>query len=424
MRRLLPLLLLLPLPTFAQPSRTLTLQEATEAALQHHPRLASASLTAQAEATRVTQAKAAFGPNLSLNATGAGAEQGTALAAGTLQTSALASRAAVGAALTQLITDFGRTMKLAESAKFRAEAQARTADIRRAEILLQVHQAYYAALGAQAVHQVAQATLETRRLLLRQVRGLTESNLKSTLDLTFAELAVAEAELALYQADNAVRETHAQLSAAMGNEDDDAYTLTDVPLSPPINPDAAALVQSALSQRPELSVAKLNITSAQVFADAERRLRYPTITGIAVVGAIPAHQAPLHNRYASAGVNVTLPFLNGGLFHARRAEADLRASAAAKDAEDLSVQIASGVRVAWYQANTAYRRIDVTARMVTQADTAYRLARSRYEIGLGTIVELNQAQLAQTSAQIADASARYEFLIRTANLNFATGNIQ
>jgi outer membrane protein len=79
------------------------------------------------------------------------------------------------------------------------------------------------------------------------------------------------------------------------------------------------------------------------------------------------------------------------------------------------------VRVAWIDADNAWRRLDVTAKEVVQAATALRLANARYEIGLSGIVELTQAQLADTSARIAAASSKYDYLIRLTALKYATG---
>jgi outer membrane protein len=87
----------------------------------------------------------------------------------------------------------------------------------------------------------------------------------------------------------------------------------------------------------------------------------------------------------------------------------------------LSVQIARDVRrLAGCQ--RCFQRLDVTARMVAEANEALRLAQARYDNALGSIVELNQAQLNQTSAEIAAASAKYEYLSRRAlALNYAMG---
>src|SRR4051812_10434523 len=99
----------------AQEPRTLFLKEAEDLAIRNHPRIASASLNAKAAGTAVTQIRSAFRPLLTGNLTTVGADRDTVIAAGTLQTSGLASRAATGVGFSQLVTDFGRTSSLADS---------------------------------------------------------------------------------------------------------------------------------------------------------------------------------------------------------------------------------------------------------------------------------------------------------------------
>ena len=111
----------------AQPA--LTLEQAVERALRNHPSIASAAATAQAAGTIAAQVRAAAQPIITANLTTVGADHGTAIAAGTLQTSGLASRAATGVGFSQLITDFGRTSNLVESAKVRAAAQDRNVTV-------------------------------------------------------------------------------------------------------------------------------------------------------------------------------------------------------------------------------------------------------------------------------------------------------
>jgi len=62
--------------------------------------------------------------------------------------------------------------------------------------------------------------------------------------------------------------------------------------------------------------------------------------------------------------------------------------------------------------------------MVDQANQTLRLAQTRYDLGLGAIVELNQAQLSQTQAQINAAAAKYDYIARLAELDFTTGNLR
>jgi outer membrane protein len=415
------LFLLVEAATFAQDAHTLTLEQAEQLALRNHPRIGAAAMNAQAAGAAIQQVRSAYQPFLTGNLTTVGADPNTSIAAGALQTSGLSSRGAMGVGISQLVTDFGRTSSLTQSAKLRAAAQDQNTATTKAQVLVQVEQAYYNLLASDAVLQVARARLEMQRLTLRQVQALAASSLKSTLDVSFAEVAVSEAELALYQAENSAKANRALLSAAIGEEKDSQFAIADVPLPGPIADDAETLVAEALRSRPDLSAAKLNQSAAEHFADAEKRLHYPSVSVVGAVGAIPVHQKNLSSQYGAAGLNISIPFLNGGLYAGRREEAAFRARQSQKEADAIALQIAANVRVAWIEADNAWRRLDVTAKLVDQAATALRLAKTRYDIGLSGILELTQAQLAQTSAQIAAANAKYDYLNRLAALKYATG---
>ena len=408
----------------AQPPRALTLAEAREIALRNHPRIQSAGLIVEAVNATVAQARAPYHPTVSGNLTGAGAQSGTTLAAGALTTSSLYSRVASGIAVGQMVTDFGRTASLVGTARARAAAQGRYLVNTRAQVLLEVSQAYYQALAAESVLKAAQAAVDNRSLTLRQVRALAASLLKSTLDVSFAEVALSEAELQLYRAENDVQAGRARLTAALGFEASAPFSLTDVALPPPVMSEPDGLIAQAMKDRPDLAGLTFHRDAAYRFADAEKRLSYPSISALGAAGVLPVRDDRLRGTYSSAGVNLNIPILNGGLFAARRTEAELRAKAASSDVKELTVLIARDVRFAWLEANTAFRRLDVTARLVAETAQALRLAELRYNNGLGSIVELNQAQFSQTSAQIEAASAKYEYLSRRSALDYAIGALQ
>ncbi len=412
----------LQIPAFGQATTPLTLAQAEELALKNHPRIGSATLNAEAAGKVVNETRSAYFPTMAANLTGADAIEGTAVAAGALTTSSLSTRVTSGMSLLQMVTDFGRTSHLVRDARFHVEAANDNLSIIRAEILLDVQVAYFSVLGSEAVRRAAQAALDNRRLTLRQVTALAQSSLKSTLDVSFADVLVSEAELALYQAENNVDQSRAHLAAALGFEHTQRFTLVDEPLPAALNPDVQALVAQALRDRPDLNATRRNGDAAAEFAKAEKKLSYPTINVMGAAGAIPEHDPTLaHDNYGAAGVNINIPVFNGGLFSARREEAALRAQAANKDTQDLSVQVSREVQDAWLQANNTFRSLSVTAQLVAQANKALHLAQARYNAGLGSIVELNQAQLAQTSAEINAASAKYDYLSARAALDYATG---
>jgi outer membrane protein len=406
---------------WAQAPPAISLAEAQQVALRNHPRIASAELSAQAGAYVARQVRSAYYPTLSGNVTGVGTEHGSVLSAGAVTTSSIYSRQASGVVANQLVTDFGRTASLEQSAKLRNAAQNQHVTITRAQVLVEVQEAYYRALASESVLKVARAILDLRRVTLRQVSALAQSSLRSTVDVSFAQVNESQAELDLFRAENDATANHARLSAAMGYDRDQPFSLDDEPLPLALDPNVDGLIQQAQRARPDLVALRLNQEALDRYAEAEKRLRNPTVNIAAVAGVAPVRDDRLPESYSAAGVNVNIPVLNGGLFRARREEAESRAAAAAKDVQDLSVEIARDVRVAWLNANDTFRRLDVTARMVAQADEALRLAQARYDNALGSIVELNQAQLNQTSAQIAAASAKYDYLSARSELSYAMG---
>ncbi len=415
------LIVLAAFPGWADEPKRLTLEEAKTAALRNHPRVRVAQANARAAGYVPAEIRSAFYPAVAANLTGAGAQSGTAVAAGNVTTSSLYSRAASGVWGSQLITDFGRTSKLAESAHLKAGAQQENVALTRAQIQLQVEQTYFRALLSQSVLRVAQQTLAARRLTLKQVSALAQSSLKSTLDVSFADVNVSQAELELFRAENDIRSAFAELAAAMGSERDEPYTLVDEPVPGPLEDSSDRLVAKALRERPELAAQRLQFDAARSFAASENRLWLPSIGIIAAAGALPTRDDRLRSSYSAVGLNVNIPIFNGGLFSARKAEAGEKTEAASQQLKDLEIQVSRDVKVAWLNATNAYRRMDVTARLLDQATRAVRLAQARYDLGLGSIVELTQAQLNQTSAEIASASAKYEYQLERSKLAYASG---
>jgi len=120
------------------------------------------------------------------------------------------------------------------------------------------------------------------------------------------------------------------------------------------------------------------------------------------------------------GVNIDIPIFNGFQYSARAREAELRAQAANERLRDLTNRIARDVRTSWLDANSAYSALAVTAQLVAQANLSLDLAQTRYQLGLGSIVELSQAQLDETQAEIRNAQAAYDYRLRLAVLRYQT----
>jgi outer membrane protein len=304
-----------------------------------------------------------------------------------------------------------------------AKAATEDAQQTQQDVLLAVNRAYFAVLRAQAVLKVAEATVKDRQVLADQVTTLEKNRLKSMLDVSFAQVNLAQAKLLLVQAQNDQQAADAELATALGLANPRPFALNEEPMPAAPTADPTDLVVQALQRRPDLSSARFNHEAALRFARAERDLWMPTVSAAGAAGIAPAYEAPLTDHYAAAGVNVNIPIFNGFLFSARHTEASLRAQAADQNMRDLADRVSRDVRTAWLDAITAYQRLAVTAQLLQQANLALELAQGRYKLGLSSIVELSQAELNLTQAQIADTSAKYDFQIQTAVLSYQVGQL-
>ena len=408
----------------AQDIQHLSLREAEQRAVQSHPQIRAVQYAALAADESVRQVRSAYFPTVYGSVTGAEAESGSRIAAGGLNNPIILDRFAAGLSIGQLITDFGRTHDLVQSFGLRADAQRQDVESRRADVLLQVDRAYFNALRAGSVQRVAQDTVNARQLVVDQVTALAASNLKSGLDVSFARVNLAEAQLLLLQARNDVQAAFTALSAAMGLSEFMAYDLDDEPLPTQPPADSAALVAQALRERPDVISERVVGQAASKFADAERALWFPSISVVAAAGLAPYRQTGLNSRYSAVGFNVNVPLANGGLLSARGAEASLRARAEEQRLRDLENRVVRDVRTAWLDAQASFLRLDLTDQLLSHASDAADLAQARYDIGLGSIVELSQAQLNKTRAELEQATARYDYQTRTAVLRFQIGALK
>jgi len=401
----------------------LTVTDAEMIALKNHPQISMARLIALAQGQVTREARSAELPVVSGNLTAVDAHDGGRVTAGLLNNPVLYTRAAGGVSVSQMITDFGRTRNLVASAGLQEKAQQSTETATEADIRLAVDEAFYRALAAQAVVNVAKKTVAFRQDSADLVGSLTDAKLKSTLDRSFADVNLNQAQLLLLDAQNTEDAAFADLSTVMGYGRQQSFALVDnsgTLTAPP--QDIDALTVMAMRSRPDLEALNDQFEASEKFRKAEHELWRPTVSALGTVGGAPVRSDPITSSwYGGAGVNISVPIFNGGLYSARAKEADYRASAAQEQVRDLRNKIARDVRVTWLSAQSAYQKMSVTEHLLAQANQALDLAQTRYKLGLSSIVELSQAELAQTSAEIGNTNARYDYQQALAAIRYQTG---
>lgn len=403
---------------------TLTRAQAEALALRNNPRITVSHLLSLAQQQVVRESRSGELPQLTGSLTAEDGYDGSRIASGGLSSSRLLEHAGGGIAASQLITDFGRTHNLVSSSKLEVEAQQASEQATHEDVVLVTDQAFYSALEAQAVLRVAQQTVATRQATQRQIGQLTKNNLRSTLDQSFADVDVSQAKLLVLDAQNNADASMAALDAVLGLDHTESYTLViGATEPPPPPPDVNVLVNLALQQRPDLLALTRTSESQRKLSRAQNEQRLPTISALGTVGGTPVRtgQYYIASWDGAVAANINIPIFNGFLYRSQAKETQLRAQATDAQARQLRDIIVRDVHTAWLAANNSFARIGVTQQLLSQANLSMKLAQARYNLGLSSIVELTDAQLAQTQADIGHTNAEYGYRAALAALAFQTG---
>lgn len=406
--------------------RHLTLREAQEIALKQHPRISVANLAALAARQAVKEARSAYLPNVFASATAVDNTDpnNTRIAAGGLNNPLIYEREAEGVTVSQLITDFGRTTELTRSAKLHTRAQEMNVQATREQILLEVNHAYFSSLAAQSILAVAQETVKSRKLVLEQTGALATNKLRSDLDVRFASVDYDQATILLAKARSDLKASFAILSTLLADREPETFLLSDEPMPANITNGMSALILEALGQRPDLAQLRYQRDAAAEFARAEGKLLYPSLNAMGAAGVIPTGNSHLGPDYAAAGINLNMPIYTGGLYTARKHEAEDQAKLAEEILRDEEDNVIRDVQVTQLNLEYAFERVGLTGELLRNASIALELARARFQNGLSSIIELSQAELNQTSAQIDEANARYGYQIQHSALDFQLGRLR
>jgi outer membrane protein len=402
----------------------LSRQDAEKIALANNPHIHISRLLARVQHQAVRERRADELPNLNGALTAVEANDGSRISSGSLTASRLLVHAGMGVQVSQLITDFGRTSNLVASAKLQEKARLADAEASREEIVLATDEVFYAVIEAQETLAVAIQTVSARQAVTDQVSALTSAKLKSDLDQSFAQVNLSQAKLLQLDAQNELDAAKAALTAVLGYDTpmdfvlvDDAGPLQALPPAPEI------LVAQAIQNRPDLKSLRFSEQAALKFSKAQHEQLLPTFSALGTVGGTPVGSTQYFttNWYGAVGGNISIPIFNGFRFSAQASEATLLAQSASETTRALREQVVRDVRTAWLNANTAMQRATVASELLKEADTALDLAKTRYDLGLSSIVELSQAELQQTQAAIGNANARSQYKFAIATINFQTG---
>lgn len=404
------------------PDGPLTLEAVQARVVARHPLLTAASLKAMAARQATLQVRANRLPSLTANLTAVGTlDDNTRLAAiNAINNPIIFDRAAAGVSLNQLITDFGRSANLVESARDNERAQVAATNAVRGKLLLATSSAFFAVQQSQAFLQVARETVQARNTQLEQVTALARNQLRSDLDVSFAQVGLEESRLLEARAENDRLAACLVLGGLLGIPDATNFHLAEVAIPTPPPANLTPWIAAALQNHPGIQRLRAELSSQQKLAKSHRAARWPTVSLVGSAGVVPWRDDRLEESFTAGGFVLNLPILAGGRDVARQREAELKARATEATLADETEHLVRQIELTALKVQHAHDRRRMTERLIEHARTAAGLAEARYRVGSSSITELGQAQLNLTTARLAEASARYEYLSLHAALTTLT----
>lgn len=321
-----------------------------------------------------------------------------------------------------LIYDFGQTGARARASAVSAEAQAWTAESTSRSVALSVRTAFFAARANQTLQAVAEETLKNQERHLQQTKSFVAIGTRAPIDVAQTAKDVANARLSLINAQNAAATSRAQLNQAMGVEGDTNYAVADesAPAVPGEDGSLDALMDAASRERPDLQAMASRLEAQRLTVEAAEHGSYPSLNAS---GGAGANGSPVSspNLNWSLGAGLSWPLYTGGSREAQADEARANLASLQAQADVLRQQ----VRLALEQARLAVvaqkEAAKAAAESTRNARVQLELAEGRYTAGVGSVIELGDAQLAYATARAQEIQVSYQLATARAQLLFALG---
>ncbi len=421
-----------PPPAFATPEDPpLTMDEAVDIALTHHPTVASGVYTARAAENRIGQAESNYWPQLDLSGSFRHSENSRTVAVqtptgvavqtvpGTTSRTSTNNSATLQLGLTQTLFDptLGPRVEAAEQGY---KASGFDLDRDRQDVMAEVRRQFLITRNSQDLVTIALEQVETDQAHLREAQGFYEVGTRARIDVLRAQATLAQSELNLEKAKNALAVNWVNLNVAMGLPRNSRYRLAEEPQElDPSTIELQPLLDTALANRPELSGLQARLRATLANLEATYAGTLPRLSANAGYN-LSGDPSPLDPSW-SIGVTLSWSIFDGWLTRYQALEGINNAKAQAEDLRKSQNDVYQQVESSYLDWNTNFRSIQ-RARINEQAAAeAFNIARERYRVGVGSYLEFLDAELAWRQAQVELVQAQTDYHTSRVNLERAIG---
>ena len=417
MKRFVLVLLALLIPTqslYAAPS--LTLDEALTTALKNNPQIIEAKENLNGADAGTGLALSSYHPQISIAADWSrGRSYLTALQG--IKTTEVTSGALY---LKQTIYDFGRTSGAVVTARGNREAIDQTLATTRQDLTFRVRSAYYLLLATEKQVVAVRETVTAREGVFRQADEFFKQGIRAKVDVARAEATLFAAKTSFIRAENNREIARVELANAMGMESLQERTLVEPSSLPLPLPERSMSQLDALHNRTELRQFAALKSAAYGNLKTAKSSYLPILSGVASVGYADRDFPPTGNIWG-VGLNLTVPLFSGFSSVEQVREATAAANSIDARQNNLRLQISKEVESAWLGINEAVARMVSTEKEVAAANESKSLAEGRYQEGVGSIIEVSDAQSQALDAQTSNIQAKYDYYTALARFDRAVG---
>ncbi len=418
------------------PGAQLTLERAVELALRYHPARLAAQSESNAAHERIGEAKAALLPQVfggaqylrgtdngigdtsylstpgvpRLPSTGRNTNSGETFDNYLMSVSAF-----------QYLFDFGRVRGLIDQRRAEADVEQARLTLIELGLVFEVTRDYANLLAAVETVKVFESAVAQRQEHLHEAEVKSEAGLKPEIDVYTAKSELARSRLNLVDARNAAATAKVGLDNAMGlgpNAPD--YQLADVLTYREIVEPLESYLQTAFAHRPDLKMLEDEARAAGAQIQEYRSDYWPTV-GATLGYNVRGQDLPASNNF-DAGVLIVWPIFNGFLTDHELTEATLHQESIRHSIEDIRQRIFLQVKSGYLDWQASLERIHRAEQTVAASRVELELAETRYETGLGNIIELTDAQRRFTQDEAGYVQALAVFSIAKAALDRDTGS--
>lgn len=415
-----------------RPGEALTIEHAVALALQYHPARQAAAATADASAERIGEARSALLPQVLgvaeyLRATDNGIGNTTYINAGDFprepsdgrhvnQLTDTFNNYLAGLGVEQYLFDAGRTRGLVDQRRAEADAETARLHLVQLDLVFAVSRAYYELVAAREIVRVYEQAIAQRQEDVHDAEVKARAGLKPEIDVVTAQAALARAQRQLVDARTAAATAKLTLDNAMGlGGAAPDYTQATALSYTAVSGAADPFVAHALDQRPDLQMLLDQVRAAGAEIQQRRSDYWPRLDAAAGYNLRGQDATPGNNYYA--GIVITWPLFNGFQTEHEVNEARLRQQAVEHDVEALRQLVVLQVQRSFLDWQASVERVHQAEQTLEASRVELQLASQRYRAGLGSIIELTDAEQRLTEDEAQHVKALVSFSIARAALD-------